>query len=83
MSMSKLSTLSLAAEAPATGGFAEQFRDMTAASVNGPCDEAEADLETDGEVEVSTDPAVETRIHMANLTQSCGWSPKTWNCDIK
>jgi hypothetical protein len=80
--MTKFSTLAFAAEVPAGSGFAEQFRDMSPFNLSQVVENTETELETDSEVEVSTEPAVDTRINkMSNLSQSCGYnfSQKTWS----
>lgn len=85
LAMSRMSTLGLAAEVPVGSGFAEQYGDMSPFNLSGVVDAAESKLETDTEVEVSTEPAVDRRINkMSNLTQSCAYnfSQKTWSLRV-
>ena len=74
--MSRMNTFALAAEVPTGSGFAEQFRDMSAHTISGPCDSAEAELETESEIVASVDAnGIETN-QITNLQSGCS---KTWS----
>ena len=68
-----------ACEVPRLCGFAEQFRDMASNSlILSNLTDAEGELDTDEQVTISTDPAVETFI--TTLMSCCGsMTPKTWS----
>ena len=79
--LSMMSTLSAATEMPTGSGFAEQFRDMSSSLISGPSDNAETELDTEAEVTVSAETAVETN-QMTNLQSGC--LSKTWSyCHVE
>ena len=71
-SMSRFSTLALAAEMPTTTGFAEQFRDTNPHTMTGPDDGlSAADASDETELTAMAEAASEINL------QSCGGSSKT------